>query len=177
MSTPWADKALARRHWKDAEMLSDALLDELLAASMEGCEPYARPLRREATADTTSASAVLTPTGLTDFSEADVGAAVVGAGIPANATILSVSVTPTGTTATLSAPTTATGTDVPLFVTRPVPTSYRLAVVYQAREIRAAGMRDASDVIGVGEFAIRARPLTAQVKQLLRPKRARWTVG
>lgn len=174
---PWADKLAARRHWKDAETLTDALLDELLEAAQEGCEAYARPLRRTATVDTTNTSAVLTPNGLSDFEEADQGASVVGAGIPAAATIASVSVTPTGTTATLSAPATATATAVPVFVTRPVPTSYVLAVIYQAREIRAAGMRDGSDVIGVGDFAIRARPLTAQVKQLLRPKRARWTVG
>jgi hypothetical protein len=49
-----------------------------------------------------------------------------------------------------------------------VPTRYRLAVVYQAREVYAAASRD-GDVIGVGDYAIRSRPLTGAGKQLLRP--------
>lgn len=52
-----------------------------------------------------------------------------------------------------------------------VPTHYKLAQVYQAREVWAAAQRGESDVIGVGDFALRARPLTAAVKQLLRPQR------
>jgi hypothetical protein len=59
----------------------------------------------------------------------------------------------------------------------PVPASYMLANVYQAREIYAASQRGESDVIGFGDYAIRARPLTAAVKQLLRPKRMTWAVG
>lgn len=59
----------------------------------------------------------------------------------------------------------------------PVPTRYMLANVYQAREVYAASQRGEQDVIGVGDYAIRARPLTAAVKQLLRPQRVSWTVG
>ena len=52
-----------------------------------------------------------------------------------------------------------------------IPVRYALATVYQAREVYAAEQRgDASDVIGVGDYVIRARPLTAAVKQLLRPQ-------
>jgi len=53
----------------------------------------------------------------------------------------------------------------------PVPVSFMLAVVYQAREIWAAASRDSQDVIGFGDYAIRARPMTAAVKSLLRPER------
>lgn len=59
----------------------------------------------------------------------------------------------------------------------PPPTSYVLANVLQAREIHAASQRGEQDVIGIGDYAIRARPLTAAVKQLLRPKRVTWVVG
>lgn len=61
--------------------------------------------------------------------------------------------------------------------TAPIPTSYLLACVYQAREVYAAGQRGEQDVIGFGEFAIRARPLTSTVKQLLRPQRGVPAVG
>lgn len=53
----------------------------------------------------------------------------------------------------------------------PVPARYKLAVIYQAREVYTASQRDEADVIGIGEYAIRARPLTSAVKQLLRPQR------
>lgn len=52
----------------------------------------------------------------------------------------------------------------------PYPTGFMLATVYQAREVYAASQRGEQDVIGVGDYAIRARPLTAAVKQLLRPQ-------
>lgn len=58
-----------------------------------------------------------------------------------------------------------------------VPARYTLAVVYQARELWAASQRGEQDVIGVGDYAIRARPLTAAVKALLRPQRGRPGVG
>jgi hypothetical protein len=58
----------------------------------------------------------------------------------------------------------------------PVPTGYLLATIYHAKEIRDAGQRD-GDALGVGEFVIRARPLTAAVKQLLRPSDAFGGVG
>lgn len=49
-----------------------------------------------------------------------------------------------------------------------IPVNYTQAAIYQAREVYAAGQRD-GDVIGLGDYAIRARPLTASVKSLLRP--------
>lgn len=58
-----------------------------------------------------------------------------------------------------------------------VPESYVLANVLQARELKNATTRGEQDIIGVGDYAIRARPLTAAVKQLLRPQRLSWTVG
>lgn len=52
-----------------------------------------------------------------------------------------------------------------------VPANYTLAVVMQTRAWGEAAKRE-SDVIGFGDgFAIRARPLSADVKALLRPKR------
>lgn len=57
------------------------------------------------------------------------------------------------------------------------PTRYVLANILQARELYAAAQRGEQDVIGVGDYAIRARPLTAAVKQLLRPQAVSWTVG
>jgi hypothetical protein len=59
----------------------------------------------------------------------------------------------------------------------PAPTSYQLAVVFQARELRNAIQRGEADVVGVGDYALRARPLTAAVKSLLRPQRGRPGVG
>jgi hypothetical protein len=58
-----------------------------------------------------------------------------------------------------------------------VPFTYTLAVIYQARELYNAGQRDNADAVGVGDFVIRARPLTATVKQLLRPASVTWGVG
>lgn len=54
----------------------------------------------------------------------------------------------------------------------PMPTRWIIASIYQAKEIRDAGMR-AGDVIGVGDYAIRSRPLTSTVMQLLRPRAGR----
>jgi hypothetical protein len=47
----------------------------------------------------------------------------------------------------------------------------------QAREIYQAQQRGEQDVIGVGDYAIRARPLIAAVKSLLRPQQGRPRVG
>lgn len=52
----------------------------------------------------------------------------------------------------------------------------QLACIYQARELHAAAQRD-GDVIGVGDYAIRARDLTSTVKALLRPQRGRPGIG
>lgn len=60
---------------------------------------------------------------------------------------------------------------------QPVSARYVLACIYQAREVYAAGQRGEQDVIGVGDYAIRARPLTAAVKQLLRPQNPRRRFG
>ena len=51
----------------------------------------------------------------------------------------------------------------------PLPSRYVQACIYQAREVYAAGQRD-GDIIGLGDYAIRARPLTSTVKSLLRPQ-------
>jgi hypothetical protein len=57
-----------------------------------------------------------------------------------------------------------------------LPDRYTLATIYQARELQAAAHRD-GDVIGVGDYAIRSRPLTSTVKQLLRPQSGRPGIG
>lgn len=49
----------------------------------------------------------------------------------------------------------------------PVPEPYVLANILQARELYNAIQRGETDVIGVGDYAIRARSLTAAVKALL----------
>lgn len=54
----------------------------------------------------------------------------------------------------------------------PLPTRYMLATVYQARDVYTASQRGEADVVGVGDFVIRAKPLSAVVKQLLRPQRS-----
>lgn len=59
----------------------------------------------------------------------------------------------------------------------PTPAAYVLANVLHARELRNAAARGEADVIGVGDYAIRARPLTAAVKSLLRPHTVSWSVG
>lgn len=59
----------------------------------------------------------------------------------------------------------------------PVPARYMLATVYHAAEVYAAGTRNGSDVIAVGDFPIRARELTTTVKALLRPRRGFAGVG
>lgn len=58
-----------------------------------------------------------------------------------------------------------------------VPEAYTVAQVMQAREVYQAQQRGEQDVIGVGDYAIRSRPLIAAVKQLLRPERGRPGIG
>ena len=58
----------------------------------------------------------------------------------------------------------------------PLPTGYMVATIYQAREVYEAGQRS-GDVIGFGDFAVRARDLTATVKAMLRPPRSIGSVG
>ena len=60
----------------------------------------------------------------------------------------------------------------------PVPERYREAVVLQARDLASAAQRDgSSDVIGFEAYAVRARPLSAVVRSLLRPARGVGAVG
>ena len=58
-----------------------------------------------------------------------------------------------------------------------VPANYELGTIYQARELWNAIERGESDVIGIGDYAIRARPLSAPIKSILRPVSARPGVG
>lgn len=60
--------------------------------------------------------------------------------------------------------------------TTPVTDSHVLAVVYLARDLRSAMLRGETDIvsIGVGDYALRARPLSAIVRSLLPRK---WAVG
>lgn len=68
----------------------------------------------------------------------------------------------------LDAATTACIAYAPTPLPSTIPTSYKLACVLHARELYAAAQRD-GDVIGVGDYALRVRPLTDTVKALLRP--------
>lgn len=58
-----------------------------------------------------------------------------------------------------------------------IPVSWQTATVLQAREIASAAARDGGDVIGIGDYAIRARDLSVTVKGLLRPRRPFGAVG
>ena len=170
----WADKIQARRHWADALNIDDAVLDELLAAAYPSCYAYAPALNDRTLTDavtTLDSNMVTSASGA--FSQAEVGRTVSGAGIPASTTIMAVAST---TVIALSQNATASGIDVSLTIDG-IPTNYVLANIFQAREIYAAAQRGEQDVIGVGDYAIRARPLTAAVKQLLRPQRGFMAVG
>jgi len=59
----------------------------------------------------------------------------------------------------------------------PIPQRYIEAEALQVRAIGQAQDRD-GDVLGFGDgFAVRVRPLGAEVKSLLRPKRAKPVIG
>jgi hypothetical protein len=65
----------------------------------------------------------------------------------------------------------------PLDDLAPVPQRYIEAEALQVRAIGQAQDRD-GDVLGFGDgFAVRVRPLGAEVKSLLRPKRAKPVIG
>lgn len=51
-----------------------------------------------------------------------------------------------------------------------IPDTYVLATIYQARELHNAILRGETDIVGVGDYAIRVRPLTGVVRALLRPE-------
>lgn len=58
-----------------------------------------------------------------------------------------------------------------------VPARYKEAELLQVRAIGQAQVRD-NDVVGFGDgFAVRVRPLAADVKALLRPKRGKPRLG
>ena len=60
----------------------------------------------------------------------------------------------------------------------PVPARYRLAVIYQARDIRRAALRSGdSESIGDGAFPVRIAPMSLTVRSLLRPPSAVPTFG
>jgi hypothetical protein len=59
----------------------------------------------------------------------------------------------------------------------PVPARYTQAVILQARELANAASRDSADTIGADGYAIRVRPLTGAVRQLLRPPRVLGAAG
>jgi hypothetical protein len=59
----------------------------------------------------------------------------------------------------------------------PLPFRYTLATIMQARELYNAGQRDNADVVGVGDFGLRAGDLTRHVKRLLRPAVVTWRPG
>lgn len=55
----------------------------------------------------------------------------------------------------------------------PVPANYREGLILQVKSVWTAGERN-GDVIGYGDgYAVRVRPLSVDVKSLLRPKRPR----
>lgn len=57
-----------------------------------------------------------------------------------------------------------------------IPSSWRIATVYQAREIRAAAVREGGMVQGEA-YAVRPRPLLDTVRQLVRPRKGRRAIG
>jgi hypothetical protein len=68
-------------------------------------------------------------------------------------------------------------TDAGGVTTEVVTDAMRLAVIYQAREVYAAGQRQGDTIVQGDTYVIRARPLVGSVKQLLRPSRGRRAVG
>jgi hypothetical protein len=59
-----------------------------------------------------------------------------------------------------------------------VPARYRLAVIYQARDIRRAALRSGdSEAIGDGAYPVRVAPMSLTVRSLLRPPSARPRFG
>ncbi|MGW5239493.1 hypothetical protein ACWEOW_11220 [Monashia sp. NPDC004114] len=170
----WATKAQARAIWPDAVAFDDTTLDMILAAAHPTCVAYAPKLIDRVVTDgvTTNGSKTLT-SATAAFVPREIGRSISGSGIPASTTIETVI---DATTVILSAAATATATGVSVSLSG-VPMNYVVGEVYQAREVYAASQRGEQDVIGVGDYAIRARPLTAAVKSLLRPQRVVGAVG
>lgn len=162
----WATLADAHLHWIDSASLTDQMVNECLDAAYESVYAYAPKFIDKVvlSCSTSTTSALVTTATAGSFTATDVGRGVTGTGMPANAKVIAVH---SGTEMVISGNATATGTADLLIAG--VPMSYVIAHVYQAREIAAAALRGEQDVIGIGDYAIRARPLTASVKQLLRP--------
>lgn len=60
----------------------------------------------------------------------------------------------------------------------PLPTSWKIATAYQARDIWTAASRDTDSVLlGDAAYPIRVRPLSSTVKQLIRPHNPRPRFG
>lgn len=175
----WASIGQAHAHWPDSASLPDATLQTLLDAATTQCEQYApRLLTATVTADITTGTDQATGAPGT-FRTWDVGAGVTGDGIasgPPGPSTSITAVTPEGDAATLSRAATGTYTPATLTLSRVLPEVWMLACVYQGRELYAAGQRD-GDIIGLGDYAIRAKPLTAQVQALLRPQARPPVVG
>lgn len=87
-------------------------------------------------------------------------------------------VDPAALTRYLSAATDACRDYAPILAdTDTIPAGYVIATCLHARDLHSAMLRDSADVIGVGDYAIRARPLSTAVKQALRPETRRPTIG
>ena len=169
----WATRDQARAHWPDSASLPDATLDTLLEVATTQCQMYAPALLTVTrTVALTTGDTLALAVGVTRFTAYDVGAKLTGEGVasgpPGPGTNIS-AVDPEGTEITLSRAATATVAESVLVVERVVPDIWMIACVYQAREVYAAGQRE-GDIIGLGDYAIRARPLTGTVRSLLRPE-------
>lgn len=167
----WADVPQAQEHWRDAPGFEDDTLVHLLIAATEACRAYAKASVWRVLTDgetVLNSTTLSSPLGL--FTADDVGRLAIGQGIPSSTTIVDVV---DSTTVALDKMATASATGVKVTV---LPLSHMLACVAQAREIYAASVRE-GDVIGVGDFAFRSKPLTGTVKQLLRPQTALGSIG
>lgn len=64
-----------------------------------------------------------------------------------------------------------------LAVDAPVPARYRIAVVMHARDTYNATRRNPEGTIGAEDYAVQVRPLSLDVRQLLRPRDPRPVFG
>jgi hypothetical protein len=163
----WASTAQAIRHWPDAAQLNVTRLEQLLASATRDVIAAAPASKWHMITPVTltTGSAAFTTTDVLGLTAADVELLAIPAvpgQLPVDVTVAAVS---SATAGTLSAAALATTSSATLTL---LPVSFMLATVYQAREVYSASVRD-GDLIGAGDYAIRARPLTASVKQLVRP--------
>ena len=59
----------------------------------------------------------------------------------------------------------------------PVPARYRIAVVMHARDVWNASRRNPEGTMGPEDYAVQVRPLSLDVRQLLRPRDPRPVFG